>query len=300
MEVVKQNNPVTPGSKSSPKAGKDVVCPVCGGICRPSGIRGLLRCDACGFFVAPPQAGERAGLFGVDYFHGDGYADYAAERSALEANFKEYLKRILRRFSHGAADKTLFEAGCGFGYFLDLSRGFFKSVSGCEVSRFAAAKARGDFQLDIAEEDVATISLPVRPDIVCMWDVLPCLPEPDKALRNLADQMSKGAMLAVSMPNIGSLFARMTGRFWPQIQLPWRVCYFDPATITRLMAKSGFAVDCIARFHKRRSMREILYQVVARGLRRPDWFRALENLPFMDVRIPFGIRDEMFVMARRL
>jgi len=301
--VIKPNkNKSISGKTENPQGpGKGDVCPVCGGYFAASCIRGLSTCQTCGFVMASvrPQPEQAAVLYGEDYFHGDGYADYAAERPALNFNFKEHLKRILREMGNATGQKTLFEAGCGFGYFLELSRGFFKEVSGCELSPFAAGRARKAFGLNVQEGDVLTLPLSGPYDVMCMWDVLPSLAEPDKVLARVAEALAPGGILALTMPNIGSRFARISGRFWPLIHFPWRVGYYSPETITKLLEKSGFRVVYVRPFHKTRSLREILYQLVALKFRRPDWFHALERLPFMKVLVPMGFADEMFIMAHK-
>jgi len=276
-------------------------CPVCGGVFAPSGIKDLLKCGTCGFVIADMDiAGADVGkLYGTDYFRGDGYADYASERPVLEINFKEYLKRIMREVGYDHTQKILFEVGCGFGYFLELSKGFFKKVEGCDISSYAVERATKDFGLAVREGDFMTLPIDPPVDVLCMWDVLPGMPEPDKVLVRVASLLPAAGILAITMPNIGSKFAKIAGKRWPLIHLPWRLHYFSPETITKLLEKSGFKVVYIESFNKTRSVREMLYQLLAHKFHRPDWFHTIEHMFFMDMKVSVGFRDEMFIMARK-
>jgi hypothetical protein len=94
-------------------------CLVCGGNFRQSKISGLLTCQGCTFTTSDQTLSEEQlkQLYTVNYFAGDEYRDYVADRLVLERQFRMRLRRVLQ-FVPEAHKKNLFEIGCAHGFFL--------------------------------------------------------------------------------------------------------------------------------------------------------------------------------------
>lgn len=275
-------------------------CLVCGGRLAPSRLPGLLQCHACGFITADVQISdaELKALYGTDYFHGEEYSDYVQEETSLKANFSDRLSTLMSHVDTPSA-RTLFEIGCAYGFFLDVAREKFARVSGIDISADAVAHARDALGLDAAAHDVLEHEFTDAPDVVCMWDVIEHLRNPDATLARVADVIAPGGLVAITTGDIGSFNARMRGRNWRMIHPPTHLHYFSRASLTRLLNEKGFDVVHVEYPGVTRTLGQIFYGVLVLRQQMHGLYRVIEKLPFMDWKVSLNLFDIMYVIARR-
>lgn len=115
---------------------EDTVCIVCGGSSFAERWPGLLQCDTCQFITTDMHsyAGEDfEKLYGHDYFHGDEYHDYIAEKAITQKSFKLRMRK-LDRFLDSARHQSVLEIGSAYGFFLDLVKDRFAKTTGTDVA----------------------------------------------------------------------------------------------------------------------------------------------------------------------
>ena len=90
-------------------------CLVCGETLAESKLPGLLACSACSFTTADLTVSdaELERLYGPDYFAGQEYMDYVAERPLITRHFQARLSRLLR-YVADPGSKRLFEIGSAY------------------------------------------------------------------------------------------------------------------------------------------------------------------------------------------
>src|SRR5690242_17034420 len=94
------------------------ACIVCGSAYAASRLPGLLACSSCGFVTADVAVSHEQieALYTANYFAGEEYNDYLAERRIIEKNFRARLKNLLPYISD-VRSKRLFEIGSAYGFF---------------------------------------------------------------------------------------------------------------------------------------------------------------------------------------
>jgi len=237
------------------------ACPVCGGASfierypatfeggwqaavpyfltgRSKAVHGrIIRCSDCGFTFTSPQfsAADYARIYAAVHAAG-GSASPSLTRYAS-------LARLVRQTETGG---RFLDFGCGSGGFLDAMPGF--EGVGFEVAadipggvmrrdRFVT----GDIQADtLAEVGLA----PEGFDFIVAWDVLEHLAEPQQQLQRLRKLLKPGGRLYLTVPNIASRVARLSGRTWNMLLLE-HLWYFDPVTVTRFLDRCGIMVDAV-------------------------------------------------------
>jgi hypothetical protein len=111
------------------------TCIVCGGVYVNSSLPGLVRCASCGFISAnlslPLEALKR--LYSSDYFQGQEYRDYVADRVVIEKHFRMRLDKLLE-FIPDPSSRCLLEVGCAYGFFLSVASQSFATVEGLDIS----------------------------------------------------------------------------------------------------------------------------------------------------------------------
>lgn len=276
----------------------DTVCLICNRTGMGPHLEILQRCPDCGFVTARIDAPlDARSLYEGDYFTGEEYLDYRADEAFFRRNFARRLKQILRRRSSG----RLLELGAAYGFFLDLARHHFEVV-GYEVNPEAVRFAREALHLDVRQDDflaATTTDLGGPVDVTVLWDVIEHLDRPDRFIAHVAEVSRPGALLYVTTGDIGSRLARLRGRQWRMIHPPSHLHYFDRRTLPRLLANHGFRTLEVRSVGVARSFRQVLYSVLALGLKRPRAYDALKRFVPASWGFTLNTCDIMQVVAEK-
>ena len=193
----------------------------------------IVRCAGCGHMqVHPlPSAPQLA-----DAYSDAESSDYVEE----EAGQRETARTVLGRISQHASGGHLLDLGCWVGFLLDEARRSGWEVTGVEPSRFASAYAREQLGLDVRTDDLLTAALPEHAfDAIVLGDVLEHLPRPGDALDRVATLLAPDGVVALMLPDAGSVAARALGRRWWSI-IPTHVHHFTRTSLTVLLRTHGF------------------------------------------------------------
>jgi 2-polyprenyl-3-methyl-5-hydroxy-6-metoxy-1,4-benzoquinol methylase len=266
----------------------------------PSPIAGLLRCSACAFHTANLNLSneELAALYSEKYFNGHEYANYLADRHALEKSFRRRLQMLLKYTPHSET-KNLYEVGCAYGLFLNLARTHYRSVSGIDISSAAVDFAKSNLRLDVHCGDLLSSALPERIDVACLWDTIEHLSQPHLYLAKLTTAMPKGGIVAITTGDIESTVARWRGKKWRQIHPPTHLQYFSRNTLSTLLERHGFAVRYAGFDGMYRSAESMSYIIFALKQQRIQIHNALKRLGILNVDLYLNLRDILFVIAEK-
>ena len=276
------------------------ACLVCGGARLVPRWQGLIACPDCGFLTADVTLSdaELAKLYGRDYFHGHEYLDYIAERESLQINYRARLK-TLAEIVPALAEKKLFEIGCAYGFFLETVRDSVAAAAGIDISQDAVAYATGELGVRAIAGDYLTHVFAERPDVIAMWDTVEHLRRPDLFIAKAARDLPAGGHLALTTGDLGSLNARWRGRRWRMIHPPSHLHYFSADTMSRLLDRYGFDVVHISHPGVSRTVRSILYIILALRLGYRGLYERLARLRVSGSTVTINLFDIMFVIARR-
>jgi SAM-dependent methyltransferase len=82
-------------------------------------------------------------------------------------------------------------------------------------------------------------------DVIYASHLIEHLLAPVAFLRSAARLLRPGGLIVLVTPNIKSLLARVSGPRWVSFKIPEHVCYYDPATMTELLRRSGYTPRAI-------------------------------------------------------
>jgi SAM-dependent methyltransferase len=145
---------------------------------------------------------------------------------------------LLERLTEG---RRLLDVGCAYGFFLDTAQRRGWSAVGVELSPESSQFARERYGLEVHTGPLA--DAPYEPcsfDVVTIRHVLEHVPDPGELITEAGALLRPGGLLAIAVPNFGSLAARLFGAEWWWVDPPTHLFYFTRATLTRLLAKQGF------------------------------------------------------------
>lgn len=135
---------------------------------------------------------------------------------------------------------SVFDVGCGNGDFLIRAKDMGWKVAGCDPDPFAvqAAIKQG---LEVSHgfpEDV--LMHQSRWDVITLGHVIEHVSEPLTLLSGCHQALRRGGQLWLATPNPSGIGLRGLGRDWMPFHPPYHFCIFQPASLKRLLRKSGF------------------------------------------------------------
>jgi len=265
------------------------VCDICGyDLWDDYQIIGLVKCAICGLVRAQLSLDENTlkKYYKKNYFFGDEYSDYFAERKALERNFESRLTKLDHYIDVNKS--KIIEVGCAYGFFLKMLDDRGAKAIGYDVSRDAIKYAKQILKLDARLNDFVR-SKDHNVDCVCMWDVIEHLPNPGEVVAKAGSILKKGGILTLTTGDIGSLLAQIQGRNWRLIHPPTHMFYFDRQTIGKLLRMYDLDIVEINYPSISRNVGTVIQKVF-----KPRGFAWFNNL-----QLTLNLHDIMEVIAQK-
>ena len=238
-------------------------CPVCSSLAEAwrakatqYGNFGIVRCVTCDFaFVCPRPPLD----FLKDYYHESGQGS-ASVRSSEEvfAREGEYpnstvdAKRMLSTIAETLDERAvphpraLLDVGCGYGFFTReaLSRGYdVSALEPASVERALAEKITGLRPIPLPFEEFSDEGRGYA--AILMSQVLEHALNVNLWVEKAHRLLTPGGVLAVALPNFGSVFRLLLQERDPYISPPEHLNFFSPRSLSFLLVKHGFRVRTI-------------------------------------------------------
>ncbi len=259
----------------------------------------VYECQNCKLlFTCPvPKSSE---VYSEDYFSGAtsgyGYVDYDADKEPMTSVFNKYLDLVS---SFGVRSGKLLDIGAATGFFMKIAktRGF--SVSGIEISAFAAQKGRKEgleiVTGDLIEHKYGNESF----DVITMFDVLEHVPDPKAIIFEVRRILKKDGLLLVNTPDAESLLAKILGKNWHLIMPPEHINYFSPKNLGDYLSKNGFSVLLSTKIGKRFTLQYILKMLYKWQGWRIFLVKSNSARFLSKIYLPINLRDNFFAIYRK-
>ena len=212
----------------------------------------LVQCRQCGlFYLCPrPDQNELKELYSGSYFTSNiratNWAEDDSEKERLIKKKQPMLDYVQEYMGKGNSG-TFLEIGCATGYLVELAkrRGF--DARGIEISEYAASIARKltmrpIFTGTIEDALEHSFILPNSIDVIVMSHVIEHVDSPRQTLNALFSALRSGGIAVVRCPDIGGLDAKLWGKKWEGLRVPYHFYHFTPASLQGYLTESGFEV----------------------------------------------------------
>jgi len=198
-------------------------CPACDVAPRPTSLRrgasAFVRCPSCrSLWQTPfPDDARLAEIYGAGYLERWGIAGDEAlseVRAMKEASARSFLGRVARHRRGGA----LLDVGCALGFLLGEAKRAGYEPYGLDRNASAITQAQAEFGTRVQAVELDAEPFPgVSFAVVTLVDVLEHVPDPGALLAAVGARLEPGGVLALLLPNAGSLMARVLGNAWPHL-----------------------------------------------------------------------------------
>lgn len=276
-------------------------CIVCNSTNAKPFYPGILKCQRCGHVFADLLLSDQElfELYKKDYFFGEEYSDYVADKQIIQKNFKLRLK-TLNTFIKPNVHTKLFEIGCAYGFFLDIAQHHFNQVQGIDITVDGIRYAREALKLNVLQSDLLKHDFCEQKfDVVCMWDTIEHLRQPEQYIEKISKQMASGALLAITTGDIGSLNARLRKEQWRLIHPPTHIHYFSKQSIATMLNNYGFDVVYNQYCGFYRSVDNIAYNIFVLRHKQPKLYKLLKSLRLTELDFYLNLYDIMYVIAKK-
>jgi 2-polyprenyl-3-methyl-5-hydroxy-6-metoxy-1,4-benzoquinol methylase len=242
-----------------PVENEHVDCPVCGKteqifLLKKNGWN-ISQCMSCSLAMVNPRAKNSLDIYtNDDYFQDEKYYyDYAGNKTAYQKGFRSKLK-LISKYCPGKGN--LLDVGAAYGFFMEEAGKFGFTPYGVELSESAAKQASHYGQVFHATLSDALIDK--RFSAVTFIDSLEHFEQPLDGLRRAWQLLESQGIVAVMVPNIDSLFARITGDKWHLLLPEEHLYYFTPKSTRLMLEKAEFQVLHMGTGGYGRSLAEVL------------------------------------------
>ena len=196
----------------------------------------LSECRSCGFVFADPVPHPDV----LDLYRQMDDQPYQDSSVPRRAQMRVLLDLALKSRPHA---RTLVDIGAGTGLMVAEARALGLNAQGIEPSRWCVETAAAVNQVDLLCGTVQELTNQLgRYDIVTLVDVIEHTVDPLEMLRGAAALLSPGGALLVVTPNIGSVTARLMGRWWWHHRVA-HVGYFNRRSMRRLLHEAGLRLE---------------------------------------------------------
>ena len=195
----------------------------------------IVRCDGCGHvFVKPRIKSEVANEIYERFWR-------IYEPECLKTTqYTDYVSRQLSELV--TTGVRLLDFGCGWGSYLASAQEAGWHATGIEVdatnvefaTRHGLHAVQGDLLDGIFEAE--------QFDAVIAQQVFEHLLNPVEYLREIHRLLKPGGVLAIAVPNLGGLSARISGTDWEMITPIGHVRYFDSSSLAKFLSDNGFEI----------------------------------------------------------
>lgn len=138
---------------------------------------------------------------------------------------------------------TILDIGCSFGFYLLAFKRLGFRVTGIDTATHVIQYARKEFNLKIIRDNFLKHNFKKQKyDIITLFDVFEHFSRPKEVLSKINRlQLSKG-ILIIQTPNNKSLMARIAGKHWYWLLIPFHLYLYTVKSLSLLLSQNNYKI----------------------------------------------------------
>lgn len=199
------------------------------------------KCYICGFkFIYPqPNLEEISKINSLKY-------DTTELRNNYIGRKDEFIRRAykcIRFISRRKNKKAILDIGCSFGFYLLAFRQLGFTVTGIDTATQVIQYARKEFKLKIIRDNFLKHNFKKQKyDIITLFDVFEHFSCPEEVLSKINGLQSSKGFLIIQTPNNESLMAKITGKQWFWLLIPFHLYLYTVKSLSMLLFQNNYKI----------------------------------------------------------
>ena len=206
------------------------------------GVFKYVKCRGCGLVYENPRPTPDGIIQLYPRYYGTTIRDpSAAPEGKINAPIHSVRAQLIEHFVP-AVPGSIFDIGCGSGFFLEFMRRRGWWVSGIDPSAEHIRYAKCSLGLRNIHYGSWPLDAGIRTqvDVVTLFHVIEHIPSPVYALSALKEVLRQGGIAVIETPNVESWPTKLFGSRWVTLDAPRHVGLFSKQTLRYCLKKAGF------------------------------------------------------------
>jgi SAM-dependent methyltransferase len=254
------------------------------------GCINLVECEACGLLYMHPVPDD----IYKRYETGDASPfEYYVRNQKADIKTFSYILRILSNYKTSG---RLLDVGCGVGTFMAMCRDMGFQVKGVDINQHCLEYCQRTLSLDVEYGLSGQNEFDCKFDIVTFLNVIEHLKDPSGTLRLIRNTLVDKGIILITTMNIESWAAKEF-----QVKPLEHLYYFNPITIKKILANTGFNVLDLKIYDPYRDLSSLFFsstfseRPIARFIL--NIFRKI--LRERKLLVKFPLRENMLIIAEK-
>jgi 2-polyprenyl-3-methyl-5-hydroxy-6-metoxy-1,4-benzoquinol methylase len=202
----------------------------------------IAECIGCGFlYLNPvPQPDEIALFYPKYYWIGEKRKFIEKISPSLFSASYEKAKYVTKYKKQG----SILDVGCAEGFFLKHMKMQGWDVTGIDFSEQAISYGKKHLGLELYVGEVVKLERKIKRkfDVITLWATLEHVYDPLETVEAAKKLLTEDGILIYAVPNMGSIQAKIFGKYWLHLDVPRHLCFFTPETARLLCDKTGLTI----------------------------------------------------------
>jgi len=161
----------------------------------------------------------------------------------VERDFRKYHQKDLQKvLSYNKGKSFLLDIGCSVGMFVKTAEDGGLSAVGVDIGKVAIEFGKKMWSIDLFCSLIQDYRSPRLFNIVTIWNTLEHFKRPKEVLRVAYKFLYSDGIIAIRVPNFGSIERKIFGKRWGSLSIPYHYQHFTRKSLVDMLVSEKFKI----------------------------------------------------------